>query len=266
MQCNREGNSIAANVIRNLTQTGTALSLMFAPGHRPDADAVARIAALPADNTAFSVSFRPKDDQSWLELLAMGLTYDLTGLSPAPQAPSVPAEHLFGLDRHVLEPQLEAVRIVPGPHLAAGGALIPVVRVLAGLGAELARLPGLRAVGWEAARSWMAPAYFTSVVRGWLSGGVFPALGLTSLVRGEDGAMTSKGLTLFTGFEVVVEPVAGETAQETARLAARAIHALVEAGAAAGGQTSLNVCDAQGRPLQLEMAAAKRLLRIRRQA
>ncbi len=146
----------------------------------------------------------------------------------------------------------------------------PVVRVLAGLGAELARLPGLRAVGWETARSWMAPAYFMSVVRAWLSGGVFPALGLTSLVRGDDAAMTSKGLSLFTGFEVEIAAIAGETAQETARLAARVIHALVEAGAQSGGTSGgnlpLQLSDPQGRRLHFDMAAGNGLLRVRRLA
>ncbi|MEO5597027.1 MAG: hypothetical protein ABIQ66_00260 [Novosphingobium sp.] len=245
-----------------MTQTGTALTLMFAPGQRPDAAAVVRVAALPAENTAFSVSFQPKEPEGWLELLAMGLAYDLTGLSPMTQAPAIPAEHLFGLDRSVLDPRPEAVRIVPGPHLAAGGALIPVVRVLAGLGAELARLPGLRAVGWETARSWMAPAYFMSVVRAWLSGGVFPALGLTSLVRGDDEAMTSKGLALFTGFEIELQPLAGETAQDAARLTARVIHALVEFGV----NQPKPLSDGQGRQLHFDMAANNRLLRIRRQA
>ncbi|MEP7222763.1 MAG: hypothetical protein ABI673_08875 [Novosphingobium sp.] len=245
-----------------MTQTGTALTLVFAPGQRPDASAVVRVAAMPAENTAFSVSFQPKEAEGWLELLAMGLTYDLTGLSPRTQAPALPAEHLFGLDRSVLEPRPEAMRIVPGPHLASAGALIPVVRVLAGLGAELARLPGLRAVGWETARSLMAPAYFMSVVRAWLSGGVFPALGLTSLVRSDGDVMTSKGLSLFTGYEAEIAAVEGETPQETARLAARIIHALVQSGLEPARQVS----DEQGRALHFDMAADGRLLRVRRLA
>jgi len=251
-----------ANSVIDKTSSNAAISLLFAPGHRPEADDVARVMSLPAESTSFSISFRPSRDDGWLELLAMGLTYELSGLSPQGQAPTVLAEHLFGLERSIYSPRPEAVCIVPGPHIASAGGLLPVVRVLAGLGAELARLPGVRAVGWEPSRSWMAPAYFMSLIRAWLAGGAFPALGLTALNRTADGAMESQGLSLFTGFEVRIEPLAGESAQDTARLAARVIHVLVEGGV----EAMQAMRDPGGRPLASEYSADRHQFKVWRAA
>lgn len=194
---------------------------------RPDVDAVLRTAARPADSTAFMVSYMPEPDEGWLELLAMGLTYDISGLAPHAAAPAVLPEHFYGIEAASGGELTEAVRLVPGEHIVTGRMMLPVLRILAGLGAELARLPGLRAVGWEPAQSWMAPAYFMSAIRAWLSGGAFPALGLTSLQRNADGTMATVGLSLFTGLEVELAPLAGEAAQDAAKLMARTIHQLV---------------------------------------
>lgn len=245
-------------MINKTGSISTAVSLHFAPGHRPDAADVSRVASLPAENTTFSVSHRPKADEGWLEILAMGLTYDISGLAPGVPAASAHVEHLFGLDASVLDPPAEALRLVPGPHLVAGSTLLPVVRILAGLGAELARLPGLLAIGWEPARSLMAPAYFMSSVRAWLSGGVFPSLGLTALSRGDDNVMQSEGLKLFTGFEILLEPIAGEKAQDAAKLASRVINQIVQAGVA---EVS-SIQDAQGRQLTVEFTAERSQLRV----
>jgi len=109
--------------------------------------------------------------------------------------------------------------------------LRPIIRVLNGLGAELARLPGVRAVGWEPSRSWMAPAWYMTAIRAWLVGGAFPAIGLTAFTPHENGVFQSTGQSLFTGYEVLVVPVDGEEPHETAKLAARAIHVLAQSGA-----------------------------------
>ena len=239
----------------------TALTLLFAPGQRPDAAAVLRLAERQAENTAFSISHIPARDEGWVELLSFGLTFDLSGLAPLGQAPAPPPEHLFGLTRAVLDPRPEAIRLVPGPHLTSGRPMQPVLRVLAGIGAELARLPGVRSVGWEPARSWMAPAYYMSAIRAWLAGGAFPALGLTALTRSDDGAMTSEGLDRFCGCEVRVEALAGETSQATSKLAARIIHRMVEGGEAAVAE----LADEAGRPLLIETRHQAGLTRIWRQ-
>ena len=52
-----------------------------APG-RPDARAIQELAGRSGAPVAFSVSHLPKDHPYWVELLALGLTFDLRGLAP----------------------------------------------------------------------------------------------------------------------------------------------------------------------------------------
>ncbi|MEO7246897.1 MAG: hypothetical protein ABIW31_00450 [Novosphingobium sp.] len=240
----------------------TALTLQFAPGHRPVSDDIARLAQRPAETTKFAISHQPNPDEGWLEFIAMGLTFDLSGLAPEVQAPSFAAEHMFGLDVSASDQGFEAVRLVPSPHLAGGRMLLPVLRVLCGLGAELARLPGLRAVGWEASCSWMSSAYFMSAIRAWLVGGAFPSLGLTAFSEVQGGALQSHGLALFTGYEARIEPKPGETSQQLAKLAARAIHQLVQAGP----QGLAHLADPAGKALRCEMDNDQQLLHLWREA
>ena len=47
----------------------------------------------------------------------------------------------------------EGVDLIPGPHLAGGEAILPMVRVHVALGARLAELPGVAAVAWRPAQT-----------------------------------------------------------------------------------------------------------------
>jgi len=203
------------------------LSLIFAKGQRPDANAIAALQGQGADGLAFSISHRPSHEQGWLELLARGMTFDCHGLAPGPAASRPLSGTLLGLDR---APAGEALTLAPGPHLAAGRGLLPVVRVLAGLGAVLAGQEGVTAVCWAPAASCMAPDYFRKVVFDWLDGGAFPALGLTTLKRERNGAMVSQGLELLIGQELRFEPDSTLEPAQIARIAVRMIHQLVEHG------------------------------------
>lgn len=203
------------------------LSLVFAKGHRPDADDIRALAGVADAVLPFSISHDASARHGWIELLAMGLTFDCTGIAPAVAAKAPPPGPLLGLD---IRPQGEAISLMPGPHLAEGRALLPVVRTMAGLGARLSTMPGLLAVCWRPARSWMAPGYFQKTVADWLAGGPFPALGLTTLHRQGDGAMVSHGLGYFIGQEVRVEPGHGREPAAIARIAVRLINELVLAG------------------------------------
>ncbi len=203
------------------------LSLVFAPGHRPDVAALKALAQTSAAPLDFSISHLAPAAQGWAELLAMGLTLDCLGLAPAAAAASPPDGPLLGLAQR---PVGEAVTLRLGPHLAGGQGLIPVVRAVAGLGARLAALPGVEAVCWLPARSWMAPAYFRTVAADWLGGGAFPALGLTTLHQQADGAMTSQGLGWLTGQEVRLEAGHGQPPAAVARIAVRLINDLVASG------------------------------------
>lgn len=203
------------------------LSLVFANGARPDAEAVAGIEHGFGWPGSYTVSHRPDPAEGWLELLASGLTFDCGGLAPAPAGMLPPRGALLGLDT---APMGEAIWLAPGAHIAAGRGLLPIVRVLAGIGSRLATLPELKAVCWQPAGSWMEPGYFRRVVQDWLDGGAFPALGLTSLRRESNGAMVSLGLGLLIGQELRFEPERALPAATIARISVRLIHELIASG------------------------------------
>ena len=200
------------------------LSLLFRQGERPGPDALAALARADAGPQHFSISQQPDPDEGWLELLASGLTFDCRGLSPAPSAALPPHGTLLGL---AAEPSGEAVALAPGPHLMEGAGLLPVVRALTGVAASLATLPGVEAVVWQPSRCWMEPGYFSRIVRTWLAGGAFPALGLTALVHEGNAGMASLGLALFTGQELRLEGMEDRAPGDLARIALRLVHELV---------------------------------------
>ncbi|MDL2351432.1 MAG: hypothetical protein QFC78_01135 [Pseudomonadota bacterium] len=213
------------------------LSLVFAEGRRPDVAAVQSLAngeAAGAGAIRFAVSHAPDPAEGWIEILSCGLTFDCAGLAPAQPVPTPDGGALLGLEK---QPLGEAISLSPGPHLADAMGMLPVVRVLAGLGAQLAALPGAAAVIWNPARCWMPPAYFGKVVGNWLANGPFPALGLTSLERESDGAIVSVGLALLTGQELRFLPDPKLVPADIARIAVRLIHALIETEPLTGPHT-----------------------------
>jgi hypothetical protein len=211
------------------TQAG--LSLLFAEGKRPSADDVERLLdAVEVAGAAAHVSYRPPDDRDgMLELLVSGLTFDLVGLAPGAALPAPPSAHRFGLSEHDLGERLEAITILPGQHLSGGHAMIPVVQAALGLAGHIALPLDARAVCWNPAQSWMDPQYFARVALGWLSGGPFPALGLTALDHTPEGVL-SHGLTFFSGQELLVGRRDGESPADTAKLAVRFIDHVVSNG------------------------------------
>lgn len=240
---------------------GAGLSFLFAHGQRPDADAIAALAGRQGDLVRFSISHRPVEHPYWLELLALGLTFDLTGLSPGVHAQVDAPVHGFAMS--VAEAAgLEAIVIRPGPHLTAGGTLLPVIRAMAAIGCELARLDGVAGVGWVPSGTVMAPDYYIRAVGGWLSGGAFPGLGLTALVRTAGGEVRSDGLAFFIGHELSLEAAPGESPADTSKLALRLIHHLVENGLYSSGPMT----GPGGEPLHCEFTANANILRITRGA
>jgi len=191
-------------------------------------DDLSALAARTDLSLRFSLSHIAPIDQGWAELLAQGMTFDCLGLAPAESAVTPQPGALLGLESY---PAGEVLALQPGPHLEGGRGMMPVVRMLAGLGVELAQLQGVAAVCWNPARSWMAPAFFRKVVADWLAGGPFPALGLTTLHRDAEGAMVSIGLGFLVGQDLRFDPGSGLHPAALARIAVRLIHALVENGA-----------------------------------
>lgn len=212
-------------------QGRAGISLLFAAGARPTASVIAAVLeAAGSVEQAARISHRPEDDHGWLELLASGLTFDLRGLAPGSAAPLPPANHRYGLDDDRTAAELEAVVLLPGPHIAAGGALMPVVRTLMRLGASLAMELPVAAVCWNPAGAWMEPKYFTRIMFSWLSGGPFPALGLTALLPGADGGVQSAGLDFFIGQELHLGQRGSEAGPDRLKIAGRIIDRLVRQG------------------------------------
>lgn len=203
------------------------LSLVFAPGARPAAVALGAAGAAAATN-GFAVTLEARaEGGDWAELLASGLTFDCHGIAPGPAAPLPPVGTLLGL---TTAPAGEAISIQPGPHIASGIALAPVVRVLLGLAADLARLPEVMAVCWHPSECWMAPDYFARIATDWLGGGAFPALGLIALARDPAGGLATKGLAFFIGQELALSPDLDLLPEAMAKLAIRLIDSLITLG------------------------------------
>ncbi|MCB2050634.1 MAG: hypothetical protein KDE63_04305 [Novosphingobium sp.] len=271
-----------------MSETGLAygVSLLFTRGRRPDKDAVARLAtecrtfsltgldnttARAADGTTdaalnghgangeFAGHRRNDGSEDWLELLANGLTFDLCGLAPGHSAPSVQCVYPFDLQESFCASDYEAIWLVPGPHLAGGERMLPVVRAMVGVAAALCDAPGLAAIAWHPARSCIGPRYFTSVVGNWQEGGVFPGLGLVGLQTSADGAMQSEGMAFFTGQEIRIEPELAGDRTAAAKIAVRLIDYLVSAGQLREG---MEVTGPNGQLLQLEPSANGRFIRV----
>ena len=211
----------------------------------------------------FAISFEPADDSpediGWVELLSNGLTFDCTGLAPGPSAALPERGHSFGLTPEMDFAGSQAITLVPGPHLTSGGAMFPVVRCLAWLGALLADLEGAQAVCWHAARSYNAPAHFRTSVLRWIEGGAFPALGLTALVPTADGGLASEGLALFTRQEVHLAPDLAADRSEGAKLALRLVHWLVENGRI---DVPTQLAGPSGEPLLLDPQPNQRIIKV----
>ncbi len=241
-----------------------AASLLFIAGKRPNR---AALRELSGRDRSFAVSLEPDlppgPDPSgrgdWVELVMHGLTFDLTGLAPREPAAPPEARHLFGLPQNFAQGSVEAITLVPGPHLAGGAQMLPVLRTHALLAARLAALPGVAAVVWHAARSASAPDFFRTNIERWIEGGAFPGLGLAALSPAEEGGLRSEGLALFTGQELQLDRGLTEDRAEGARVALRLMHWLVENGALEEAET---LTGPSGELLHLEPVANRRLVRV----
>lgn len=167
----------------------------------------------------------------WLELLRDGLTFDLSGLAPGPASAAPALSHRFDLPLLPSADDHEAMVLRPGPHLAAGGNSLPLIRAMLALACDLVRhFDDLLAVGWGPAGSAIGRRFFESVTSAWLDGGPFPALGLIAFVETPDGALQSEGLTFWIGQELRIEPPLSADRVSATRLGIRLVNHLVLAG------------------------------------
>lgn len=167
----------------------------------------------------------------WIELLRSGLTFDCSGLAPGPAAPFPQLVHRFDLPALPDPATCEALVLRPGPHVAAGGNSLPLMRELLALGCDLVRqFDDLVAVGWSPAGTAIGRRYFESVTSAWLDGGPFPALGLTAFVETPDGALETTGLAFWIGQEMRIEPPLSADRIAATRLGIRLVNHLVLIG------------------------------------
>ena len=208
---------------------------------------------------SFSVSHQAGAGDGWLELLGNGLTFDLAGLAPAPAQDLPQLVYRYGFASGHEIPALESITLRPSAHLAGGANLMPVVRSMAGIAADLCALADVAAIAWHPARSAMEPAYFARVISKWLEGGPFPALGLTALARDIDGGLRSEGLAFFTGQELRIEPIPNANPAQAGKIAVRLIHSLVSMAAIA---SPCDLSGPEGERLVAEPSGNGRFLRV----
>ncbi len=256
---------IARDAYLDTAQSDSGLCLLFAAGTRPSVEDVERLFADAGQRlaTAARISSRRGMAEGWLELLASGLTFDLTGMIPGAAMPRPRARHFFGLSPQAAEGEFEAISLLPGPHLAGGEAMLPVIRIMAGVASALADGLQCRAVCWRPAGCWMDTGYFARIAEGWSAGGAFPALGLTGIERTQDGGVESDGLAFFIGQELRVEARRGEGAADTVKLAVRVIDHLVRHGPLAARE---DLAGPDGEALLAEPSADGRFVRLWREA
>ncbi|MCW1381761.1 hypothetical protein OLX02_02885 [Novosphingobium sp. KCTC 2891] len=217
--------------IASTAQSRSVAALLFDSGKRPDAEA---LAALAARSGAFTVTHRSEAEPGWLELLRGGLTFDVTGLAPETALRLGPAAaHPVGLPRSLDLTTLEAIYLAPGPHLAGAEHLLPVIRVAVAQIADMAQMPGIVGVSWLPARTVVSPGWFVQAISAWLDGGPFPALALAALAR-TSSKMTSEGLAFLIGQEFTLYASDGMLQERDARVAVRLVDWLVAHGKVEG--------------------------------
>lgn len=207
--------------------------VLFAPGERPLIDAIR-----DGDNAAapFTISHFDRDLPGVAELLADGLTFDLTGLAPG-EPVTLPVDHPCGLPPDLDPVRLEGVGLQPGPHIAGTERLLPVIRVAASTLAALSTLPGAQAVVWAPSASVTPAGWFAQVVGDWIEGGPFPALALCAVQPVQGGGLVSHGLDAIGAQDFSILPSGRTEPSDLNRLAMRIADWLVAHGPVSGPGT-----------------------------
>lgn len=249
--------------LKNAAETSELL-LLFGAGKRPSA---ASLKELVAQIDGVGVSHDPSTHKSateqsadWLELMMDGLTFDLS----LPDTDSAPSVADFSgpefLSRLRKTDEFEVLIITPGPHLAGGNYLLPILRGLWSLGASLGeKLDGLLAYGWPPSSSLIEPSLFCNGANDWAKGGALPAAALTSFNESMDRGLQSKGLSVFTGQELRLEPDLAEHPDNARRLGLRLVDQLIRRGRIDAVE---EFTGPDGAPLRLEPSKNGKFVRV----
>lgn len=260
LDCIEEPETRAIPPINNPeTRCEPLLALSFAPGSRPGRAEILRCAS---DIRKFSVIQSPDGGEDWIEILITGLTFEIEGLAPGAPLGLPGIDHRFGLAGGQPAAAAETIVLRPGPHLAGGEAMLPVVRACTSVALALVMQAKPLAVSWLPAAIALDPDYFAGIASAWLDGGPFPALGYTALVGTSEGGIASAGLAFFTGQEIDVEPAVPPDPRRDARLAVRAIDALVGHGPLT---SPLEMAGPEGELLRAEPLPGGKRVRLTRQ-
>ncbi|MXO90132.1 hypothetical protein [Pontixanthobacter aquaemixtae] len=225
--------------------------LLFQRGARPDTAAISgAVSAIEAASISHMPGTSDSTEQGWLEVVIDGLTFDIADLAPGPSAKMPEFKHRSDVTDQIAAPDLEAIRIVPGPHLNGGTYLLPILRGLLSLGCLIGqRLPGLVAYSWPPALALTSPEFFRAHAGAWAKGGPFPSLVLASFSEASDQGLQSSGLSVFTGQELRLEPELTADPNEAKLLGGRLIAHLVMHGRVDEAE---QFTGPDGHPLQLE--------------
>jgi len=230
------------------------LALLFAAGAMPS---VEQVEAAAAESDAFAVIHKPDPAHGWIEVLVTGLSFELAWRGSRAET----VVQRVGLPGDWTAEGREVLAIRPGPHLAGGANILPVVRGALALADALARATGPEAIVWRPAGVASDPGSFAEAVRSWLSGGAFPAPLLVSMARGDSGELVSSGLDFFVGQEIAIQP--SGASGEDARLALRLADRLVTSGPVVAPEA---VMSQEGQPISLQPSPDGARLTVRRGA
>lgn len=231
--------------------------------HDPSAETAGRLVAAQGEATPAAESEADAQAEVWLELLREGLTFDLRGLADGPSGPLPEIAHRFDCQASAASSAMEALSIMPGPHLAGGERSMPVLRGMLALARDLTQhFAQLQAVYWPPSRSCIGRRYFESVITAWLEGGAFPALGLTAFEEMPDGGLQSVGLGFWIGQELRIEPPLTADKVAATRLGVRLINQLVIVG---GQNESERIIAPDGTRLVMRPSRNRDFIRVLRE-
>ncbi|MXO64629.1 hypothetical protein [Altericroceibacterium endophyticum] len=219
-----------------------AVSLLFDRDNRPHFSDLQRLSQNAggfavterAENAGGEISYSSAHEwptSESAELLMNGLTFDIIGIAPGESDKAPEYQYRFGFDEEIYPAGYKSITLMPSPHLQSSIAMPPVVRGLAGLAAKLTWLKDVRAVAWHGARSLIEAQFYRKAVTVWLSGGPFPAAGLTAFATMPDGGFQTQGLALLIGQELRLEPELVQNYPDASqKIALRLIHWVIENG------------------------------------